>query len=211
VEVARVDVVVLGLLAEEPLHGYELIERFRSRALGRWTEVGRASVYQSLKRLEDAGLVEGRGEPGAGGPDRRVYRITRPGRDRLHTGLVERYRQEAGYRSDAAAALGQVHALPPAEAREALAAREEALRALATGAASDRARLASAAGPANAVARSMLDLQERLARSELEWLRGLRRELEDAVESPPLIDGTASGPIEPSPVDGPNDDSEWSS
>ena len=51
-EVARVDVVVLGLLAEEPLHGYELIERFRSRALGRWSEVGRASVYQAMKRLE---------------------------------------------------------------------------------------------------------------------------------------------------------------
>ena len=176
-EVARVDVVVLGLLAEEPLHGYELIERFRSRALGRWTEVGRASVYQSLKRLEDAGVVEGRGEPGVGGPDRRVYRITRPGRDRLHAGLVERFGQEAGYRSDPAAALGQIHALPPAEVREALAAREQALRALQAGAATDRARLAPAAGPANAVARSMLELQERLARTELDWLDEFRREL----------------------------------
>jgi DNA-binding PadR family transcriptional regulator len=177
VEVARVDVLVLGLLAEEPLHGYELIERFRSRALGRWTEVGRASVYQALKRLEDGGMVSGKAQEGAGGPDRRVYRITRPGRDALRKGLLERFGVEAGYRSDAAAAIGQVHALPAAEARAGLGEREAALRALAEGAAADRARLKVAKGPANAVARRMLELQERLARTELDWLASLRRDL----------------------------------
>jgi DNA-binding PadR family transcriptional regulator len=176
-DVARVDVVVLGLVAEEPLHGYELIERFRSRALGRWTEVGRASVYQALQRLEAAGMVSGRAQAGAGGPDRRVFRITRPGRDALRKGLVERFGLEAGYRSDPAAAIGQVHALPVAEARAGLREREAALRALAEGAAADRARLQQTKGPANAVARRMLDLQERLARTELEWLASLRRDL----------------------------------
>jgi DNA-binding PadR family transcriptional regulator len=177
VDVARVDVVVLGLLAEEPLYGYELIERFRSRALGRWTEVGRASVYQALKRLEDGGAVAGKDQVGEGGPDRRVYRITRPGRDRLRAGLLERFGAEAGYRSDAAAAMGQIHGLPGAEARAAVGAREAALVALADGAAADRARLQSSKGPANAIARRMLDLQEQLARTELTWLRSLRRDL----------------------------------
>jgi len=172
-----VDVVVLGLLAEEPLHGYELIERFRARALGRWTEVGRASVYQSLKRLEDAGLVDGRDEGGVAGPDRRVHRITRPGRDRLREGLLERFGGPAGYRSDAAAAFGQIHGLSPDDARAAVAERAEALRELVGGAAGDRERLRSASGPANAVARSMLDLQERLATTELEWLESFEREL----------------------------------
>ena len=105
-DVARVDLVVLGLLAEEPLYGYELIERFRSRALGRWTEVGRASVYQALQRLEGDRSVAGRDEGGARGPDRRVYRITRPGRDRLRRGLLERFGAEAGYRSDPAEVSG---------------------------------------------------------------------------------------------------------
>ncbi len=176
-DVARVDVVVLGMLAEEPLYGYELIERFRSRALGRWTEVARASVYQSLKRLEEDRLVAGRNVGGIGGPDRRVFRITRPGRDRLRAGLLERFGGEAGYRSDAAAALGQIHALTAAEARSALGHREAALRSLLEGAAADRARLQSARGPANHVARRMLELQERLAREELQWLGTVRRDL----------------------------------
>jgi len=172
-----VDVVVLGLLAEEPLHGYELIERLRARALGRWSEVGRASVYQAMKRLEDDKLISGRAEPGVAGPDRRVYRITRPGRDRLRAGLLERFGAEAGYRSDAAAALGQIHALPPEEAKAAISERKAALEALVMDATADRARLQSARGPANAVARRMLALQEQLARTELGWLASLRRDL----------------------------------
>ena len=176
-EVARVDVVVLGLLAEEPLHGYELIERFRSRALGRWSEVGRASVYQAMKRLEQDKLIAGKNQPGAGGPDRRVYRITRPGRDRLRRGLLERFGAKAGYRSDPGAALGQIHALPPGEARTAIAERRAALEALVRDSTADRARLQSAKGPANAVARRMLDLQEQLATTELGWLAALRRDL----------------------------------
>ena len=176
-DVARVDVVVLGLLAEEPLHGYELIERFRSRALGRWSEVGRASVYQAMQRLEEDGSITGEDRAGLGGPDRRVYRITRPGRDRLRNGLRERFGAEAAYRSDPAAALGQIHALPPAEAKAAIVERQSALEALARGASADRERLRAAKGPANAVARRMLDLQEQLARTELGWLASLRRDL----------------------------------
>ncbi len=175
--VARVDVVVLGLLAEEPLYGYELIERFRSRAMGRWTEVGRASVYQALRRLEDSRLVSGKDQAGEEGPDRRVYRITRPGRDRLHRGLLDRFGMDAGYRSDPAVALGFLHALPAAEARAGIVEREAVLRGLLDVLAADRDRLRAARGPANGVARRMLDLQESLAGAELAWLAALRRDL----------------------------------
>ena len=55
--------------------------------------------------------------------------------------------------------------------------RVASLRALVDGASADRARLQSAKGPANQVARRMLELQERLAREELQWLVSLRRDL----------------------------------
>ena len=103
--------------------------------------------------------------------------ITRPGRDRLRNGLLERFGAEAAYRSDPAVALGQIHTLAAGEARAAVAEREAALRELADGAAADRARLQAARGPANAVARRMLELQENLARAELTWLGSLRRDV----------------------------------
>ena len=84
--VPKVEVVVLGLLAEEPMHGYDLLERFRARSMGFWVEVGKASVYQTLHRLEARGLITGRSQDGREGPDRRVYRITRAGRSRLARG-----------------------------------------------------------------------------------------------------------------------------
>src|SRR5882724_521258 len=87
---SKVEVVALGLLAEEPLYGYELLERFRTRSMGFWVEIGKASVYQVLRRLERDGSVAGRAQDGPEGPDRRVYRITRAGRDRLEKGLSER-------------------------------------------------------------------------------------------------------------------------
>ncbi|MDP9295203.1 MAG: PadR family transcriptional regulator [Actinomycetota bacterium] len=68
-EVSKVEVVVLGLLAEERLYGYELLERLRDRSLAFWVEVGRASVYQALRRLEQEGLITGKAQ---GGPTART-------------------------------------------------------------------------------------------------------------------------------------------
>jgi len=94
----KVEVVVLGLLAEGPMHGYDLLERFRSRSMGFWTELSRASAYQVLKRLERDGSIVGKAQEGHDGPDRRVFRITKLGRERLAEGVTEM-----------AAALGAMH------------------------------------------------------------------------------------------------------
>src|SRR5712692_9166232 len=129
-EVSKVEVVVLGLLAEEPLYGYDLLERFRARSMGFWVEVGKASVYQVLRRLERDALVSGRSQEGPEGPDRRVYRITRAGRDRLTAGLSERFSTRGPYETDAGAALGFAHLLSAVGARKAVDAREAAIRDL---------------------------------------------------------------------------------
>ena len=107
--VSKVEVVVLGLLADEPMHGYDLLERFRTRSMGFWVEVGKASVYQVLKRLEREGSIAGKTQEGTDGPDRRVYRLTRQGRQRLSTGLAERWSALAPYETDAGVALGFAH------------------------------------------------------------------------------------------------------
>jgi DNA-binding PadR family transcriptional regulator len=175
--VTRVDVVVLGLLAEEPLHGYELWERYRARAMGLWAEVGRASVYQALRRLEGAGLVSGRAQEGEEGPDKRVYRLTRPGRDRLRAGLVDRFGDAGPYVTAAATALGLAHLVSADAARRGVQQRERALKGLLATVAAERERLATARGAPATLAARMLDQQEVLARAELGWLASYRRDL----------------------------------
>src|SRR2546427_11202550 len=68
---------ILGLLAEEPLHGYDVKNRFESLLGGSW-EVNFGQVYMTLQRLERDGLIEADGERG----DRRklAYRLTGSGR-----------------------------------------------------------------------------------------------------------------------------------
>ena len=73
---ARGDVrsAVLALLAEEPMHGYQIIQEIGRRSGGAW-KPSPGSVYPTLQQLEDEGLVRAQEQDG-----RRVYRLTDEGR-----------------------------------------------------------------------------------------------------------------------------------
>jgi len=93
---------LLLLLAEAPAHGYELLDRLRPFGF----EVNDpASVYKSLRQMEQDGLVTSQWELSTRGPARRVYSVTSDGRDLLEawartleqnravlTSYLERYR-----------------------------------------------------------------------------------------------------------------------
>lgn len=172
--VPKVEVVVLGLLAEEPMHGYDLLERFRTRSMGFWVEVGKASVYQTLHRLEARGLIIGRSHGGSEGPDRRVFRITRTGRARLSEGLAERFGALAPYETDAGLALGFADRLSPADVKDAIAARELALEDLLDALAAERERTAGQGGQGRPLSDAMLDRQRALAEAEMAWCARFR-------------------------------------
>ena len=72
---------VMLLLLEQPAHGYELLERLRP--LG-FTRPDPGGLYRNLRTLEDAGLVHSAWEESTAGPDRRIYELTRAGREELH-------------------------------------------------------------------------------------------------------------------------------
>ncbi|HKY78684.1 MAG TPA: helix-turn-helix transcriptional regulator [Anaerolineales bacterium] len=76
---------ILGLLAQRPRHGYELRAAFEALIGGEeiW-EVKPAQIYTTLARLEDGGLVTQESVDQDGGPERRIYGITRRGRGELN-------------------------------------------------------------------------------------------------------------------------------
>jgi transcriptional regulator len=76
------EIVVLSLLDREDLHGYELVRRIDERSAGALT-FNFASLYATLYRLEERGLVRGRWVERAGQRRRRYYRITAAGREML--------------------------------------------------------------------------------------------------------------------------------
>ena len=64
---------VLALLAEQPMHGYQIIQEIGHRSGGAW-KPSPGSVYPTLQQLEDEGLVRAQEQEG-----RRVYRLTEEG------------------------------------------------------------------------------------------------------------------------------------
>ena len=78
--------VILGLLAQRPLTGYE-IKAVVDRSTRFFWAASYGQIYPELKRLEAERLVAGEDAP-RGGRGRRVYTLTAAGRDELVTWLV---------------------------------------------------------------------------------------------------------------------------
>ena len=55
---------LLGLLADGPQHGYQLLQRLRDFPTLRDTPPDQAGMYRLLKQMEDNGLVSGEQGPG---------------------------------------------------------------------------------------------------------------------------------------------------
>ena len=82
------DLVLLSLLAEQPMHGYQANLELERRQVQDWAGVSRPQVYYSLEKLARLGLIAETGdhEP-ALGPERRIFSTTGKGRAALAAAL----------------------------------------------------------------------------------------------------------------------------
>jgi len=86
------DLVILSLLAERPMHGYEVNATLEDRKIREWAPVSRPQIYYSLEKLTRLGLIRvGADESPAAGPERRVFETTASGRDRLADSLESKH------------------------------------------------------------------------------------------------------------------------
>ena len=71
---------LLGLLAEGPRHGYDLIQAFApSTPLGSTIHLGTSHLYALLARLEKDGLIAGDSQIQDARPPRHIFHITQSG------------------------------------------------------------------------------------------------------------------------------------
>jgi len=76
------ELLILALLDERQRHGYDISRLIEERSGGA-ISFHTASLYPTLYRLEDKGLIEGRWVERAGQRRRRYYRLTVEGRRML--------------------------------------------------------------------------------------------------------------------------------
>jgi DNA-binding PadR family transcriptional regulator len=82
------ELVVLGLLDQQPMHGYQLYHQIEKSNMETWAQANLASIYNTLDRLHKVGMVQAKREKPGKMPEREVYHITLKGKKRLSI-LVE--------------------------------------------------------------------------------------------------------------------------
>ena len=76
----KIDLLLLGLLLDRPMHGYELYQQIQAEKIDTWFNVSMAGVYYSLGKLRDQGLVAETRQRGGRSARKSIYRLTEDGR-----------------------------------------------------------------------------------------------------------------------------------
>lgn len=169
-------VMVLALLDEGDMHPYEMVRLMRMRRDDRLLTITNGTLYHTVARLQQAGLIDEVGVDRDGNrPERTTYTLEEAGRE-VAREWVRRELPRADRSAEFRIALAESHNLPLAEVIDLLHARREALAA-------DhelhRSGLADAQ-ERGVPAQFMLEFerQEALLAAELAWLDSLLVRLE---------------------------------
>ena len=76
------ETLILSLLAEESIYGYQLVREMDQRSSG-YFRLKEGTLYPALHRIERDGLVESAWGGSSNGHSRRYYRLTAIGSERL--------------------------------------------------------------------------------------------------------------------------------
>jgi DNA-binding PadR family transcriptional regulator len=168
--VSKISTLVLGLLAEGERHGYELIKEMDERGMLRWTHVSKVAVYKALARLEEEGCLTSWTEKAGNLPEKRIYAITAMGEERLRDLVYSICASREPLRSDTSVGLAFISRLNAMEARSALEARLDFLKA-------ELERLRKEGdilkGLTDDIFMDILDREISAYREEVRWLSGI--------------------------------------
>lgn len=78
-----IDLVVLGILLDEPMNAYRLAEFVDQRQLGRLVKISRPAIYKSCRRLLRAHCLTGKAVRETEAPEKIVYSVIKAGKQRF--------------------------------------------------------------------------------------------------------------------------------
>ena len=176
-ELTTPDLVLLSLLAERPMHGYQANAELERRQVRDWAGISRPQVYYSLEKLAGLGFIRAtRSEEESAGPERSVFATTSAGRaalaDALERGEWTEHRERPAFLTWIALSW---QARPGVFDRQ-LRRREEFLEEELKREAATLQAVRAEVGHRFHEAVWMLSLTIQQIRTELRWLRKMARE-----------------------------------
>jgi len=173
------DLIVLSLLAERAMHGYELLGEYERQEVADWASVSKAQVYYAIQKLAGLNLIARLAEPPSDGArDRTVYAPTPPGLTQLKASLASLHWATTRIAQPFTTWLGLSIHLDRKAVVAVIRARQDFLRAeLAREKASLAFIQSLASARANAGA-AIVRLVIRQMEAELEWLAEVLKDIE---------------------------------
>jgi DNA-binding PadR family transcriptional regulator len=172
--------VMLGLLRERPLYGYEL-KHIIEEHMGDWTNIAFGSIYFALGKLADEGFIERVAVEQEGRrPSRSVYEITQAGQAEFLRLLREVWSEVERHYYAIDVGLVFMDALPREEVKNHLRGRIAQLEAIVAHVLEHRAdQLADPGVPT--LAATVFDHGLAHFQAELDWTRDLLGQVEEGV------------------------------
>ena len=172
--------VILGLLRDRPLYGYELKQIIEER-MGDWTNIAFGSIYFALGKLADEGFIEQIAVEQKGRrPSRSVYQITESGQTEFLRLLHQVWDQVERHYYTIDIGLVFASVLPVTEIKNYLRGRIAEMEGIVRHVTEHRAeQLAQPNVPALAAA--VFDHSLAHFQAELSWTRDLLDKVEDGV------------------------------
>ncbi|WP_312640321.1 PadR family transcriptional regulator [Hydrogenoanaerobacterium sp.] len=112
---------VLGLLDEQPMSGYDIQQKISRADAERWGGVLVGSIYHALKKLEQENYIELTGVEQTGHRQKAIYKTTDQGKNYLQSIIIDSLRTSSViYPTTLYSGLSLLYKIPYEKAREAL-------------------------------------------------------------------------------------------
>lgn len=86
----KYELLVMGFLLDRPMHGYQINREAKKHRMDSWANIYAPMVYKTVTKLEKDGMIKNSKVEREGRmPERRIYRLTSRGKERLAQ-LVEK-------------------------------------------------------------------------------------------------------------------------
>lgn len=76
---STIDLIVLGLVKQQPQGAYDIQKELESRNISRWVRVSIPSIYKKVIQLEEKGYIQGSITKTGKMPEKAVYQLTEKG------------------------------------------------------------------------------------------------------------------------------------
>lgn len=111
------NLILLSFLRQRPMHGYEIQQLIQMSRMDVWANVLSGSIYYSLNKMENEGLIVASAEERTGARVRKIYSITEEG-ERLFQQMIRETLTIAPHsaKSDFSLGLNWIENIPVPEA-----------------------------------------------------------------------------------------------